>query len=465
MPQQTGTYGLIYSAASPEAVAAFDRVVTGYVAFLRDAGDRLKVALETDPRMPMAHVVKGYFMKLMGNDASAKRAKAALRDAQRIVEEDGANDRERLHLRALERWCAEDIAAATDTWERILLDWPRDLFALRLAHFKHFYAGDGRKMRDSIARVLPAWEAGDEHRGFVLGMYAFGCEETGDYRRAERVGREAVLLNPRDAWSVHAVAHVMEMEGRHAEGIAWVKGLESDWSTTNNFRYHLHWHRALYHLERYETDEVLRLYDSEIADEVEKDFYLEICNCAALLWRLEMYGVDVGDRWEAIARQSITHVDDHELVFVTLHYLMALIGGGYTRQAADMLDRFRAYSQLDTTQAGVARAIGLATGEAMAALRVGDHAAVVEKLWPVRYEMIRMGGSHAQRDVWEEMLVEAVLKAGRPEMARALLAERTTARPTSAWSWRKYAEALAAAGDAGGADSASRRADGLLAVA
>lgn len=94
---------------------------------------------------------------------------------------------------------------------------------------------------------------------------------------------------------MHSIAHVLEMTERHEEGIEWVAGLESDWSTVNNFQFHLYWHKCLYHLERGEFEAVLRIYDDQISSDIESDFYLDICNCSSLLWRLEMFGIDVGN--------------------------------------------------------------------------------------------------------------------------------------------------------------------------
>src|SRR3546814_17007591 len=110
----------------------------------------------------------------------------------------------------------------------------------------------------------------------------------------------------------------MEMQGRHAEGIAWVRRGEADWSTTNNFRFHLYWHRGLYHLERHEFDEVLKLYDDHVASDIATDMYLDVCNAASMLWRLEMYGVDIGNRWKDLTAVSLRLVADHALVFVSL---------------------------------------------------------------------------------------------------------------------------------------------------
>lgn len=464
MPRTEGRYGLVYTTGHADSAARFDDLVTCYLGFGRDIGDRLKALLGDDPGMPMANVAKGYFFKLFGNAAMAARAGKALGDADRVFAEHGATDRERLHLEALRAWCAEDIDRTTELWERILLDHPKDAFALRLAHFNHFYAGEGRKMRDSIARVLPDWSDRDPDIGFVHGMYGFALEESGDYVLGERYGRMAVDRNPADAWSVHAVAHVMEMQGRHAEGIAWVRRHEPDWSATNNFRFHLYWHRALYHLERHEFAEVLALYDGYVASDIATDMYLDVCNAASMLWRLEMYGADVGERWKALTEVSLRHVDDHELIFVSLHYLMALLKAGEAEAAARLAAQLQGYANTATNQGRVSARVGVGTAAAMTALARGDAGAAVDALLPIRYDLWCMGGSHAQRDLFEEMLVSAAVTA-RPHLARALLAERTADKPNSAWSWRQYAAALRAEGRGAAADAAEKRAAELLAAA
>lgn len=464
MPRVEGRYGLVYTTDHPESAERFDGLVTAYLGFGRDIGDRLKALQSDDPDMPLAYVAKGYFLKLFGSAAMSARALKTLGDADAKFAAHETTGRERLHLEALRAWCADDLDRTTELWERILLDDPKDAFALRLAHFNHFYAGESRKLRDSVARVLPDWRDSDPDIGFVHGMYGFALEESDDYAKGERFGRMAVERNPADAWSVHAVAHVMEMQGRHAEGIAWVKRHEPAWSTTNNFRFHLYWHRALYHLERHEFDAVLAIYDDHVASDIAADMYLDVCNAASLLWRLEMYGADVGDRWKGLTEVSLRHVEDHDLIFVALHYLMALLKGGEAGAAARLAAQLESFANSAATQGRVSARVGVGTAVAMTALARGDAGAAVDALLPIRYDIWCMGGSHAQRDLFEEMLVSAAVQA-RPQLARALLAERTAARPASAWSWRQYANALRAEGQGDAAKAAESQAEALLAAA
>ena len=458
MKQYQDPNGLIFTASAPESAKKFADLTSSYMGFRRETGGLVTGLLEDDPDMPMAVCAQGYFAKLMGNANHSAQAKAISADLDAMLGRIDATDRERQHAAALAAWSLGDMDKATDIWESILLDHPHDGFALRLANFAHFYSGDGRRIRDSLARVLPRWSEDHPDFGFLLGMYAFGLEEAREYKKAEGYGRRAVEINPADAWSVHSVAHVLEMTERHEEGIAWVKGLEADWDTVNNFRFHLHWHRCLYHLERYEFDEVLSIYDKQVVSDIASDFYLDICNASSLLWRLEMFGVDVGDRWRELSEISRTHIQDTDLIFVSLHYLMALVSAGDREAADEMIENIRKWSTLGDTQAGICARVGISLAEGLRDARAGNHAGAVEKIGAVRYQMDAIGGSAAQRDVFQMILLDAAAASENALKARALFAERLGNKVHSSWSWHGYSNALAALGDTSGAQEAEARA-------
>ena len=456
----TDQFGLTITAASDAAVTAFDKTVGGYLAFDRDTGLYLKETLEADPEMVMGHCLKGYFFHLMGLPVLLARAKKELATAEAAA--DRANDRERLHLTALRAWCASDLDGANVAWEAILLDHPRDIVALKLAHYSHLYLGRSRAMRDSVARVLGAWDAAEPGYGYVLSMRAFGLEEAGDYPAAEAAGRRATELNPKDLWGVHAVTHVMEMQDRNREGIAWIDGLEPHWQACNNFRFHLSWHRALMRLELGQLDAVLAIYDDELWDPA-SDEYLDLCNDTSLLLRLELAGADVGDRWQALADKVKGRTHDHILAFIDTHFMMALAVAGDGTAAREMLQSMAAYGADDGgTNGPLTAEIGRPIAEALVAHRAGDYGRCVDLLQPIRYRIHRIGGSHAQRDVFAQLLIDAALRAGRLNLARALLAERTAEKPDNPWSWRRYGEALRRLGEAPAAIAAEQKAAALL---
>ena len=455
-------HGLEMTAASAEAARCYDAMILHYLGLRQDTGDRLKEAFEADPEMPMAHCARGYFMKLFCTPPLERKAEESLAVAKDLAVK-GATERERRHIAALDAWCRGDIAAATAVWEEILLDHPRDVLALRLAHFTHFYLGDSVAMRDSVARVLPYWSGEHPGYGFVLGYEAFGLEETGAYAEAEEAGRRAVGINARDIWATHAVAHVMEMQGRLRDGLAWLDGLSANWSGCNNFRFHAWWHKCLFHLELEQFDAVLDLYDREVRADTSSADYLDMSNAIALLWRLQETGVDVGGRWAELADKAAGKIDDHVFAFHDAHYVMALAEDGRWAETEAMLQSMEAAAARgDTTEGPIFHAVGLPLCKAIAAYGRGDFGVAADLLFPVRREVYRVGGSHAQRDLFARLLVAAALRAGRYRLARALTAERNARNPGSIWGWKRAAAAMDGLGETEGASSARQRAEALL---
>jgi tetratricopeptide (TPR) repeat protein len=427
------------SGAAP--VELLDRAVAGYLGFRADTGDRLRNALAADPVLVMGHCLRGYFIMLFSQRAMVPRAVRSLASAREAAEAAGVTPRERAHLAALAAWIAGDFAGATARWDAIAGEHPRDVVALKLAQYGYFYAGASDRMHGVLVRALPAWDDDLPGYGFLLGRHAFALGEIEDYPAAERVGRDAIERNPADIWAAHAVAHVFEMAGRPQDGLRWIAGLEDKWSQCNNFVYHLFWHRCLFLLELGAQARVLDLYDREVRPDSTDDL-LDISNAVSLLWRLEQQCVGVGSRWQELADLARAHVDDHLLIFGDLHYLMALAAAGYIKDAARMVDslsRFAAESS--ESQAVVVRepALALALARALLAHRLGRHESVVFELLPVRYAVQRIGGSHAQRDLFEQMLIDSAVRAGNPVLALTLIASRLEDRSRDVWGWNQRA--------------------------
>lgn len=429
--------GLAVTSGSAECVAALDRTAESYLGFRADMGAQVNAAVEADPAAPLPHVMKGYLGMLLANANALGTVDDCLNDARAAAQ---GFERERLHLRALGAWRAARNTDAIAAWETILARWPADLIALRLAHFAYFWTrGDARGMRASIERVLPEWSAALPGYGYVLGMHGFGCEEAGDYALAERQGRAALERDPGDLWAVHAVAHVMEMQGRHDEGARWVAQHEAQAEGATNFKFHLAWHRALFLLDAGKTDEVLDAYERKVRDfssplfEAQPDLYIDVQNAASLLLRLELLGVNAGGRWTELADKAERRIGDHIVLFTVPHWMMALAADGRFAQCAALLDAMRDYAaRSGASEAEVVAAVAIPAAQAVLAHRRGEWGKAVDALYPVRREIVRLGGSHAQRDVLWQILTDAARRAGRTGEARTLLAEVSASRPAGA---------------------------------
>ena len=424
--------GEAVQAASQETVRLLDHAVTGYARARRDTRERLTAVLESDPTCVMAHCLDGYLYTLSSKREELPHARQALTRAASAAGARTLPPREQLHIAALDAWSLGDMRRAAGIWDTVLDEYPRDLIALKVSQFVLSYLGESNRMRDRVARVLPSWNADDPGYGLVLGCLAYALEESGNYRQAEEAGRRAVDLDRGDIWAAHAVAHVAEMEGRLQDGIDWIAALSNEWRECSNFALHLKWHEGLYHLELEQYDRVLALYDRDVSAE-STDEYLDIANAVSLLWRLEQADVNVGTRWTELAERAATHLGDHALVFVDLHYLMAVAAADPTavRSFLASCERFAARGQ--GTEAEVMAEVGLALARAVVAHRNGAWGDVVDGLFPVRHRIRRIGASHAQRDLFDQLLIDAACRGHRYDEARELVAERLARRPNNHW--------------------------------
>ena len=417
-------------AGSPESAAAYDRAVADYFALGGDPAGALKAALRQDPGFVLGAIAIAALYLAGGFRSDHAEVKAALKAARQGAKR--ASPRERLHLEAVETWAEGRLRDAAVVWEEILVEHPTDALALRMAQDGYFNLGASTAMRDSATRVLPEWPQDDPLTGFVWGMRAFGLEETGDYAGAEAAAREALRRNPGDVWAAHALAHVFEMTSRLEEGVAFLTDTSPDWRDAHFMAGHNGWHLGLYLIELGRFDEALAGFDRHMLAALKNDAALDRIDAAALLWRLELEDVNVGDRWTPVRRAWGAHLHDHTLAFNDLHLAFAAARDpGLAVQLRDSLDAFADEAEGDT--AVVMAAVGRPLIEAM--LHFGEErwAEAAEAIQPLRYDVWRIGGSHAQRDVVDLTLISAAERAGERRLARALLAERAAARPTARW--------------------------------
>lgn len=443
-------HGLAVTAASAAAAQALDHALLGYVQYRADTPKRMEALLEADAEFGLAHCLKGYFAMLSYSQAAVPRAEAAASQAERLTAQ--ATQRERAHVAALRHWIDGEPDRAVEVWEHILDNHPRDVLAFRLAHFVNFWLGRPDLMLASVQRVQPHW--GDELPGYgaILGCLCFAHEECGHYTEAEAAGRAAIDRDRGDLWAAHGVAHVMEMQGRRGEGIAWIDGLSGNWEEANNLRHHLWWHAAMFHLERGETDRVLALYDGRFRDlnsrltEAQPDLYIDVQNAASMLFRLQRHGVDVGDRWTELADKAEARIGDCQSAFTLPHWMMALAATGRDVSAQHMLEAMRGFAQGPGMAAHLVGHYAVPVCEAVLAHARGDHARTVAAMRPALGGMYRLGGSHAQQDVLEQLYLDAAMRAGLDDEVRLLLERVAGRHPVPPQRRIGYAEAARTVG-------------------
>ncbi len=411
--------GHTLSGADARSLDLYEQACHEFRCLVGDPVGTAQRALVISPEFTMAHALVAWLMLLgtePGGQAPARAALQAARTGQ-------ADERESMHLLAIEHVVNGRWHAAGLVLEDLSIRWPRDALALQAGHQIDFFTGHSRMLRDRIARAASSWHAGMPGYHAVLGMHAFGLEETGDYARAEALGRRAVELEPKDSWAWHAVAHVMEMQNRRRDGVAWLGNASSTWSEGSFLAVHNWWHLALFHLGLDQIDEVMKIVDARVLGTA-SPIVLEMIDASAMLWRLELRGIDVGDRWNALAERWTAVSQQSTYAFNDLHAMLAFVGAGRGDDAQRLLAAQEVALPVEGDNALFLRDVGLDATRAIHAFGAGRYAEAVQRLRPLRSNAHRFGGSHAQRDLIDLTLIEAAARSGQSLLAEALQRER-----------------------------------------
>ncbi|XP_074083380.1 tetratricopeptide repeat protein 38 [Macrotis lagotis] len=432
------------STTSNEACKLFDASLNQYVTWTNDQSlgglegclSKLKAA---DPDFVMGHVIANG-LTLLGTRTSVVLDQALRRSMETMMElsrKQPLTEREKLHVAAVEMFAKGCFPKACTFWEEILQDHPTDMLALKFAHDTYFFLGYQPQMRDSVARIFPHWTPSVPLSSYVKGIYSFGLMETNLYDQAEKLAKEALSLNPTDAWSVHTMAHIYEMKAALKDGVSFMQSTESNWKDSDMLACHNYWHWALYLIEKGEHEAALTIYDQHIAPRLlSTGSMLDMVDSCSMLYRLQMEGVCVGDRWQAVLPMTKPHSKDHILLFNDAHFLMSFLGAKDQGSVQELLTTLQESGQNpgDNHQHQLTREVGLPLCQALVEVDNGQHDRAVELLLPIRYKILEIGGSNAQRDVFNQVLVHAALNCRQKShrnLARSLLMERDALKPGS----------------------------------
>lgn len=390
----------------------------------------LDAAAAADAGWLMPPLMKAGFLASLIEPALLPEATAALAVAR--ARSHGATARELAHLEAVTLTLEGRWHQACKVWDDLLLEHPRDALALQWAHLWDFYRGDAPSLRNRVARALPEWDVSDPLYPYVLGLYAFGLEECNLHPQAEDAGRRATSGDACVPWAVHAVAHVMEMQGRYDDGAAWLRQQQPGWSDGNGFAGHLWWHLGLFRLEALDMAGVLRLIDAHLSGDA-LQITLHRVDAAALLWRLHLLDVEVDGLFrDLVTRWPLAEDDAGHYAFNDVHAVMALVGAGELQRAdawlARCAQRVLAADESCRANHAMAREVGLPLMRGLLAFARDDFDAAACAMHAVRAIANRFGGSHAQRDVIDQTLLAASARGSHQARGRALLNERLMAK-------------------------------------
>jgi tetratricopeptide (TPR) repeat protein len=431
--------GIPVTGADSFALARYETALEQFQGYVGDPIATIDEALQAAPAFVAGYLLKALVLFTLTERKFVPMVTDALDAARRHAA--SANGRERGLIHATELLVEGHWHEGCRALDRVLAEHPRDVLALQAGHLMDFFRGDALNLRNRVSRVLPHWGASVPGYSYVLGMHAFGLEEMNQYADAETTALRALAIQPKDGWAVHAAVHVMEMQGRIEEGIAFLTSREGDWAPDNAFAFHNFWHLALFCLDGGHYDRALGLFDRHIHPQ-RAAYVLSLLDATALLWRLCLEGVDVGERFERVADDWDSRLDLEPgfYAFNDAHAAMAFAATGRDAALARLLQRMGEAASAPDTNAAMTRDVGLPLAEGFAAFSRGRYGEAIAAIEPIRDQAHRFGGSHAQRDLITLTLIEAAVRGGDRTLARHYVAERIVHKPT-AWGHRLWSRA------------------------
>lgn len=454
--------GLQMNTTSNEACKFFDLILDQLVTWKEDdqfggIDGSIERMIGADENFVMGHVIKNG-LELVGSSCAFDQNNLHAIDHLLTLankHEKNLTKRELLHVEAIKNLHMGNLNKSCDIWEAILTLHSNDMLAIKFAHDTYFYLGQHAQMRDSISRVLPFWTNDARMSGYLHGMHSFGYVQSNFFEEAKISALKALDLNRNDGWATHTICHFNEYKNHVDQGIKFLRDTEKDWSSCNLISPHNYWHLALYHIERDEHQTALEIFDQTIVKYLDLNRTLDMVDLISLLYRLKLDNckIDLSERWSRLHNVFQNRIRDHGYVFNDMHILLMLCSCKNQQGENEFFNSLNQYLSKDNKNMltdicnnvidmknmenyikQINRDIGVNIFEAIRNFELAEYDKVVDKLTPIRYDIVKIGGSNAQRDLINQILVQSALLSANEKnkmFGIRLINERFGTKPES----------------------------------
>ncbi len=439
--------GLTITTASPAAADLYQEGLDLVLSQNYGPEEKLRSAIDADDGFAMANVVLAYVLHLQMNVPAARAA------ADRAIElSAGLSREEQQSAQIMHHFTHGKGGDAIKLVHEHLAEFPTDTLAMRVAQRLYMLGCFGAGVPDfpnhlmaMMSKLAPA--NGDDWA--FLGQYAFAHHETNQPEKAMDLALRSLDGNPQNAVASHSVTHSYFEQGDAANGGSWLAAWLDGFDRRASYNTHLSWHLALFELAQGRYGEALDLYETHIRPGVQARNLSNLQDAASLMWRLQIYsGEAPGKPWDEVRDLAQPAADAPGAAFRDCHAALAFAGAGDAEATQRMVDRLTAQG---TRGDDLSREMTLPIALGAAAFVAGDYGEAADLMGPTYPMLARIGGSHAQREVFEDTLLETYIRAGRYDDAKEMLDERLSRRSSvrdTYWMGRLEAEAVNGNADA-----------------
>ena len=424
----TDRFGLALTTDSPHAAESYIRAVDLMLSANAGAETLLDAALDADPDFSLAHIARARLCQVQARIPEAKEAATRARDlAERVT------PRERGHIETIALVIDGLGAQAMARLEAHAADYPRDALALSPALGVFGLLGFSGRIDHHEAqlalllRLAPQW---DEDWWFLTYL-GWARIETGDVVTGAHEVERALALNPHNAFAAHARAHGYYEAGDAESGAAFIEAWLPGYDRQSQLHCHLSWHRALFELACGRPEQARALYEDAIRPAVSYAPPLfNLADAASFLWRWKIYGEmpPLDDAWGEVIAHAARNFPRAGIPFADVHAALAEAASSDDAALATRITQLGELLEGGRLPQG---AIVPALCAGAAAFARGDYDGATESLGTALPELARIGGSHAQRELFEDTYIAACLRAGRDDKAAERLSARLERRPSA----------------------------------
>jgi tetratricopeptide (TPR) repeat protein len=415
-------YGLTLTTSSVTAVESCIKGIDQFLSGDVGADTSLAEAIEADEGFAAAYATLAIIQQFQGKAAEAKQSSGHARACTA-----GLSKRERQYIEAIAMFVDGGGSRVLPFVHEHLNEFPRDAVLLFLHGFLNARSGRADWQREQFAHLTHlAPQYGDDW--FFLGQYSFAHHAISRFEESHRLAERSLARNPRCGHAVHSLAHVFYETNAHAAGAAFLDGWMADYDRSAPMHCHLAWHQALFELSVGHYARVMELYESAIHPGVTRT-RTSMYDAASLLWRYQIYGCAQDPlSWSAVCELAARLTAQPGMAFVDANAALALAAGGDEAAFGRLIDGLRV---LDAQGHPTAGSVVLPLVRGIWAFAQGAYDEAIQWIEPIADQIVRIGGSNAQREVFEDTLLEAYLRAGRYVQAEALLRLRLGRRPSA----------------------------------
>jgi tetratricopeptide (TPR) repeat protein len=412
----TDRYGLTVTTSSPAAFDQFQDGVDRLLAYGPGAEDCFAAALTADENLALAHVGRALLAAVQGDGATARAAAGRARETAA-----GATRRERQHAEAVNAFVAGETARGLALVDEHVAEFPRDAMLVNQASSAIALAGRRDREEHRVAfleRLAPAY--GEDW--WFQSALAFTYHEVDRFEESKRLSEASLRQYPRNASAAHNLAHIAFETLDIDSGAAFLDEWMGGYDRRATFHCHLAWHQAMFALHEGRYAQALEIFERDILRSVNPRSAMT--DGTALLWRVRLDGAHEPLPWRALADLA-AGVSRPGYLFGECHAALAYAACGDEAALTRMMDGLRA---LDAKGNPIAGRVVLPLVQGTAAFAAGDHAGALAHFEPVESEMHRIGGSHAQWELFEETMVACYLELARYDDALRLVRRRLARR-------------------------------------